>query len=148
MSFLVLQIVREPNSYDMRPRVSFMPVPVVENSANPKITNLCTTIPTAQHDLPYGCLRSDTCQYVVQTIKPSTQSQDYITLEVLLSKISPVNLTRRQRLEIALILASSHIQLHPTPWLSSRWSKRDILFPKNKQNPVKVCTGQVSIKVS
>lgn len=37
-------------------------------------------------------------------------------------------LSKRQRLEIAVILASSILQLHQSPWLSEIWSKSDIYF--------------------
>ena len=37
-------------------------------------------------------------------------------------------LTRKERLQLALTLASTVLQLHKTPWLSERWGKKDILF--------------------
>jgi hypothetical protein len=37
-------------------------------------------------------------------------------------------LTRKERLQLALTLASSVLQLHKTQWLGERWGKNDILF--------------------
>ena len=38
------------------------------------------------------------------------------------------NLSGRQRLSIAVILAHTVLQLHDSPWLSESWSKNDIWF--------------------
>lgn len=116
--------------------------------ANLQITNLCTTIATCSADLPYGCLKGDSRQYIVHPLrKTNDQPQKFVTLESLLSK-STITLSRRQRLQIALILASSHVQLHPTPWLKSKWSKKDILFLCDEQDPTKVSTEQPYISRS
>ena len=37
----------------------------------------------------------------------------------------------KERLELAVELASGLLQLHATPWLHRRWNKSDILFLKN-----------------
>lgn len=37
-------------------------------------------------------------------------------------------LTRKTRLQLAVILASTTLQLHTTPWLDSDWSGKDVLF--------------------
>ncbi|KAI4096935.1 MAG: hypothetical protein LQ344_000738 [Seirophora lacunosa] len=37
-------------------------------------------------------------------------------------------LTRKARLQLAVILASTTLQLHTTPWLDSDWSGKDVLF--------------------
>jgi hypothetical protein len=76
------------------------------------------------------------------------EPQKYITLETLLSTSSPIGLTRRQRFQIALILASSHVQLHSTPWLKSKWSKKDVLFLYDPQDPTKIGTDQPYISRS
>ena len=39
-----------------------------------------------------------------------------------------ITLSRRERLLVAVVLASSVLQLHSTPWLTERWSKRNIFF--------------------
>ena len=38
------------------------------------------------------------------------------------------NLSRRQRLSIAVTLAHAVLQLHKSPWLNEFWSKKDIYF--------------------
>lgn len=45
-----------------------------------------------------------------------------------LSLLQWARLTRKARLQLALTLASSVLQLHKTPWLNEKWSKSDILF--------------------
>ncbi|TVY53885.1 hypothetical protein LCER1_G004426 [Lachnellula cervina] len=122
----------------------------VEDPMNPKIADLCTKIASCSPDLPkYGCLKGGTLHYLVQPLcKAAKEPQQHITLETLLGSSSPVNFTRRQRLQIALILASSHVQLHPTPWLKSKWSKKDILFLYDPEDPSKVCTDRPYISRS
>ena len=44
-------------------------------------------------------------------------------------------LTRKERLKLALTLASSVLQLHKTPWLNERWGKSDILFLEGNNGP-------------
>ena len=53
---------------------------------------------------------------------------------------SSVNLSPRKRYHIALILASSHVQLQPSPWLKSKWSKRAILLLHDTQDSTKLST--------
>lgn len=45
--------------------------------------------------------------------------------------MKPGKLSRQQRLQIAVTLASSVLQLHNSPWLSENWDKRDIYFFSN-----------------
>lgn len=116
----------------------------------PKITDLCTKITSCSADLPkYGCLKGDELRYLVQPIdKAATEPQQYITLDALLSASSSNTFTRRQRLQVAVILASSHIQLHPTPWLKSKWSKKDILFLYDPKDCTKLCVDHPYISRS
>ncbi|KAG4435672.1 hypothetical protein IFR05_008838 [Cadophora sp. M221] len=131
-------------------KVSFAVTPdPVDDLTNPRITNLCTTIANCSADHSYGCLKGETRQYIVHPLcKANDQPQKCVTLESLLSKTSPISLSRRQRLQIALILASSHVQLHPTPWLKSKWSKKDILFLYDVHDPSKIYTDQPYISRS
>ena len=98
-----------------------------------EITDLCTTIASMQPSYSHlGCLRDTDHQYHIYPLPeeegPSSTTIETITLETLLSKMSPIRLSRRQRYSIALKLASSHLQLHDSPWLGNQWSKKDILF--------------------
>jgi hypothetical protein len=44
--------------------------------------------------------------------------------------------TRGDRLRLAVILASSVLQLHHTPWLGETWGKDDIVFIQREEGPV------------
>ncbi|KAH7330211.1 hypothetical protein BKA65DRAFT_480368 [Rhexocercosporidium sp. MPI-PUGE-AT-0058] len=138
------------NGTPPKAKLSFAVTPdPVNDLTNPRITNLCTTIANCSADHSYGCLKGEHQQYIVHPLcKANDQPQKCVTLESLLSKSSPISLSRRQRLQIALILASSHVQLHPTPWLKSKWSKKDILFLHDAQDPSKICTDQPYISRS
>lgn len=45
-------------------------------------------------------------------------------------------LSRKDRLNLAMILSSSLLQLHSTPWLNSAWSSNDILFNLENKLPI------------
>lgn len=107
--------------------------------ASTDITDLCSTIASMQSSCSQlGCLRDTDHQYHIYPLPeeegPLCTSIETITLETLLSKTSPIRLGRRQRYSIALKLASSHLQLHDSPWLGPQWSKKDILFHTQKGN--------------
>lgn len=61
---------------------------------------------------------------------------------------------RRKRLEIAVILANSMLQLHTGPWLCDRWGKRDIYFFQSHDgfihtdHPFLVCNFTSDLQVS
>jgi hypothetical protein len=44
-------------------------------------------------------------------------------------------MTRQERFTVAVILASSLLQLHSTPWLCDRWSKKDVTFLSDESQP-------------
>ncbi|RDL42220.1 uncharacterized protein BP5553_02199 [Venustampulla echinocandica] len=117
---------------------------VTEEPASPSITNLCTKIASCPPDLPeYGSLKGDSSRYTVQPLcKADNEPQSHINLETLLSSSSPITITRRQRLQIALILASSHVQLHSTPWLKLKWTKKDIFFLYDAKEEANICIDQ------
>lgn len=68
--------------------------------------------------------------------------RETVTLEMLLHKQSEITLSRRQRYSIALTLASSHLQLYSSPWLTAQWSKKDIVFLRDKDFPDSVVADQ------
>ena len=107
--------------------------------ASTDITDLCSTIASMQSSCSQlGCLRGLDHQYHIYPLPeeegPLSTAIETITLESLLSKTSPIRLSRRQRYSIALKLASSHLQLHDSPWLGPQWSKKDILFHTQNGN--------------
>ena len=65
----------------------------------------------------------------------SERPQDSVTLEMLLKGTGGMRLDRRQRYKIAHTLVSSHLELYLSPWLSSHWSKDDIVFVKDPDSP-------------
>lgn len=108
-----------------------------------QISDLCATLKLVCEGM--GCLGALIDQrkrrYAVHAVRRHPRalaSQDIVCLKELISapartstiapSILKVHLTRRERLQLALILASTMLQLHTTPWLSERWGKNDILF--------------------
>ncbi|PGH04452.1 hypothetical protein AJ80_08505 [Polytolypa hystricis UAMH7299] len=78
-----------------------------------------------------GVLKHEETLYNLQTITDQTDDA-VLTLRQLLQKDSAYRLNRCQRYMIALTVASAHLYLQKTPWLSSRWSKGDIAFRENR----------------
>ena len=112
----------------------------------PLITDLCGSIARCdpvKHMI--GLFVADDDLYVLrQTAKkePPGGSCQTVSLEGLLNKNSRFCLNRQQRYRIAHILASSHLQLYPSPWLHSQWSKKDIIFSLDPQDPTTISTDQ------
>lgn len=119
-------------------------IPKTEPPTNPQITNLCEKIASCSTDLAeYGCLEGESNKFIIKPLCTANKDpQKYVTLESLLGSSSEIRLDRQQRLQIALILASSYIQLHPTAWLASKWSKKDIFFFYDQDDPSEVQTSQ------
>lgn len=114
-----------------------------------EIIDLCSTIAGCQstsHCL--GLLKDNENQYsVFPILKPQAGAdvQELTTLEAILSKTFPVTLTRRERYFIALALASSHLQLHTTPWLGCQWKKNDVFVIRDMNNPSQILIEQLYI---
>ena len=64
--------------------------------------------------------------------RPIFRGHDLVTLEQILFPPQTPNawqpLTEEDRYLLAITLAASFVQLHDTPWISKRWSERDVLF--------------------
>lgn len=77
--------------------------------------------------------------YSVLEQQHNLKTRETVSLEGLLSGQTDRNpgmtLTRYERFTLAAILASSLLQLQTTPWLSETWSKKDILFLQDGENP-------------
>ncbi|KAE8440783.1 hypothetical protein EG329_006583 [Mollisiaceae sp. DMI_Dod_QoI] len=131
------------------PQVTFTdtsnPIPRVDEIDMIDISNLCDTIAACGSNLKYrSCFRGEHSRFALSPVESQvvTDIRDTVSLERLLCKDAKITLTRRQRYFIALTLASSHLQLHSTPWISSRWSKKDILFLKDSNDPDKIVLDQ------
>ena len=102
------------------------------------ITDLCSTIATCSPtNNIIGLLEGVEDSYILQRRtrpKPPGELHQSVSLESFLNKSSDFLLDRRQRYKIAYILASSHLQLYPSPWLHSHWSKKDIFFNMDPQD--------------
>ncbi|RYP70252.1 hypothetical protein DL771_005555 [Monosporascus sp. 5C6A] len=95
------------------------------------ITNFCQTLGTGIHTKSSaGYLEDDEKRYYVfleSTTAPSWSEASVSLGEILSGKIKPA-LTRRQRLYLAVTLASSFVQLRDTPWISVPWGKQQVFF--------------------
>ncbi|TAQ87577.1 hypothetical protein B7494_g4086 [Chlorociboria aeruginascens] len=108
------------------------------------IEDLCkaiTKLQQSQRDICLGFLVDEFTNYkhgiypLVPSVDPSSWS--VLSLRSILSEegISS-RLTRLDKLRLAVILASSVLQLHETPWLIDDWGKDDILFIQRKEGLV------------
>ncbi|MCJ1464449.1 hypothetical protein MMC07_003062 [Pseudocyphellaria aurata] len=105
-----------------------------------EISDLCTAIARKKTNCScIGFLKDSEHRYNVYPAaeyQAKDVSSDSVTLASLLNKSSDIVLTRKQRYSIALIIASSYLQLHASPWLESRWSKNDIFFRRSGNNSI------------
>ena len=135
-----------------RPKVSWtnLPSSVAESTrqtAEPAvITDLCSVIATSKpvEDI-FGQLKGDEESYIIrrgEKTKPLGEAYRTVSLERLLKKDSEFRLNRRQRYRIAYTIASSHLQLYPSPWLHPHWSKKDIIFNLDPQDTNSILLDQ------
>lgn len=102
------------------------------------ITNLCATL--HNYDMAsanIGYLACPANRYrelrpLQQTQNPSPLSaEDVVSLETLFAPPAIHSFSLKQRYNLALVLASTLLQLQTTPWTNGRFSKRDIFFRKD-----------------
>ena len=126
-----------------RPKVSWTDPPSsvadsMHQTAKPTvITDLCSVIATSNPEDMFGLLKGDEDSYILrrgEKTKPLGEAYQTVSLERLLNKDSDFRLNRRQRYKIAYTIASSHLQLYPSPWLHPHWSKKDIIFNLDPQD--------------
>lgn len=104
------------------------------------IHDLCTAIGTLQAPQRDVCLSLLAKEYAKQKygilIYPSPNppvNPEAWSVSTLRSVLEDTGFARRDRLQLAITLASSVLQLHETPWLDENWGKDDILFIKRSQ---------------
>ena len=87
-----------------------------------EIRDLCSSIANCGSTTTcLGTLKGDEGSYLLNHIdQPCEDLHDSMSLEALLGGKSGVILDRRQRYTIAFMLVSSHLELYPSPWLSSQ----------------------------
>jgi len=115
--------------------------------AGDELNNLCEKIANCKPaDTCLGVLKGEEYDYTLSPLLQEQgtrpEEQETISLGSILRKESGIKLSRRQRYHIALTLASSHLQLHKTPWLESGWSKDVILFLPDPTNPEQINLDQ------
>ena len=118
--------------------------PLIEPGAN-NIENLCYALKklhsTDRHNTCLGCLHDENHPLEVYTIsqQPGLQGTCLTSLhEILIGDSGAMRdgakfasrrcMTKRQRLQTAVILASTTLQLQTTEWFDSNWGRGDILF--------------------
>jgi hypothetical protein len=98
------------------------------------IKNLCRTMAHCgmQQGACLGVLVDDVQggQYQVRSQPEQKVVAGEITLSEVLKPGHKPRLTRAQRFQIALKVASSHLQLHSTSWASRQWEAEDVRFPQ------------------
>ncbi|KAK4501025.1 hypothetical protein PRZ48_006831 [Zasmidium cellare] len=99
------------------------------------LCNACSTVHgSSQTGLCLGTISEGDHDYAIfPAVEPVTVPHT-ATLADLLHPQSVGKLTRVQRYGIALTLASSHMQLHSTPWIKEYWTAEDVCFPTSPGN--------------
>lgn len=95
-----------------------------------KQTGLCQSV--CDHMQDGSCIGSlidddNDANYTVSAVTAVSDATNSITLADALVGRPPMS--RAQRYATALTLASSHLQLHSTPWLSQEWRTQDVHLP-------------------
>lgn len=67
--------------------------------------------------------------YSVDSAVGASPTSACVSLASLLEPTSNLKFSRMQRFRVALTLASSHLQLHSTPWLQEQWSAASVHLP-------------------
>jgi hypothetical protein len=109
---------------------------LVDLNTLPNLRDLCSAISQAPFRKPCigFCLdKEGKLRGVYPVEKPSKCITEIITLQDILASSTPptpnlLKMTRKERMNLAVVLASSYLQLQATPWLSDTWGKRDIVF--------------------
>lgn len=119
--------VNSPLAYELTPSTQDM------RELDSEIEDLCSTLETSEPSTSCLGFLSDKehRHYQLRTIKdnkPLSEIHDLISLEKLLDSASKPSLSRKQRFRLAVVLASSHLQLQTTPWLTENLQKKDIFF--------------------
>ncbi|GAP91059.1 hypothetical protein SAMD00023353_1502080 [Rosellinia necatrix] len=100
---------------------------------NKPIMNLCKYL--REHETKPGYIIDDNYRYQIHPGESLTLPSNYVvTLHQVIrgqTQSSPLPFSRRQRYALALLLASSFVQLAESPWLSSHWSEDEVFFVRN-----------------
>ncbi|KAF2176892.1 hypothetical protein K469DRAFT_605562 [Zopfia rhizophila CBS 207.26] len=101
------------------------------------IQDLCAAISTLQRPQRDVCFSLLATEYAKQKygiliypLKEAPSDTDSWSISSLRSVLEESGFARRDRLQLAVTLASSVLQLHETPWLDENWGKDNIFFIK------------------
>ncbi|KAJ3537898.1 hypothetical protein NM208_g6132 [Fusarium decemcellulare] len=111
-----------------------------------EISILCTALSTSDGSC-YGFVKEEDCRFYIYSLSRQvmTSSPSFATLgQILRGDIVPQP-TRRQRYELALILASSFLQLLTSSWLPISFSKADIFFKHDPNDSTRFLLDQPHI---
>ncbi|KAF2422208.1 hypothetical protein EJ08DRAFT_483600 [Tothia fuscella] len=102
-----------------------------------RISSLCKELLKKRHAA--GCIGflddEENREYYVHSVYPSNSEGNDLSLAQLLSRNDPSNahaLLLRDKYELSVILATSVLQLHTTPWLEDGLWKEDVRFVRTK----------------
>lgn len=112
--------------------------PIVSSTAHPdkEIDILCNVIATCGPTTLYlgtSTEPRESCQYSIHSLSNDVEPAMSVTLMDALQRDHPQKLwqDRTSRFRLALAIASAHLQILSAAWLSSHWTAKDILFPRN-----------------
>ncbi|KAM0715319.1 hypothetical protein Q7P37_008817 [Cladosporium fusiforme] len=132
----------EPASKKAKPAPNTATKGPLKPSQDIIIRNLCRTMAQCgmQQSAYLGMLVDEAQggQYRVRSQPEQKIVADEISLFELLHPDHKPCLQRAQRLQIALKIASSHLQLHSTPWARRQWESADVRFPQTGTDPANI----------
>jgi hypothetical protein len=113
-----------------------LPPPHTEpRESNIRIQDICSTINSIKDDTDCMGFLLDQKQrrHMINPLQKQelfSSSTESVTLQSLLLRPHQTrpSMNRRNRFTLAIILASSLLQLHSTPWMSDGWNKQDVFF--------------------
>lgn len=112
-----------------------------ENGLGAELSRLCDKM--SESGMQAACIGSFNDheagrQYSVFSQPEQKISGDDITLQEVLHGSRRRELRRSDRFRIALAVASSHLQLRSTPWVSKQWEAVDIRFPMSNDEEASI----------
>jgi hypothetical protein len=105
-----------------------------------EIQDLCSAISTLQQPERDVCLSLLAPEHakieyglLITPLKAPPLNPESWSVSSLRTALEDVKFTRRDRIGLAVTLASSVLQLHETPWLEDNWGKDNIFFIKRSE---------------
>lgn len=114
--------------------------PVIDLRRLPNLRDVCSALRQSQVTNPCVgfCIDAEGQLRGVYPVETRRQPvSDIITLQdILTASTLPtptlLRMSRKERMNLAVVLASSYLQLQSTPWLQDAWGKKDIVFDINR----------------